>query len=235
MSLQVVISGPRGKMGSQVYQKLKEDGISIVAILDYKENSDKREPVYNNAEKCFSEVKADVFIDFTNPKASSPYILSALNNGVKVVSGTTGFSNSQLEEFRSLANEKNVACIICPNFAIGAVFMMIFSQYAANYFNHINIIEKHHEEKFDVPSGTAHTIQQLIRENNEKVVPEIFSVRSPGFVAHHEVIFGGPGQIFSIKHDSFNRDSFLDGLMLALREIDHINEYIFGLENVLRL
>src|SRR5690625_71629 len=174
-------------MGSQVYQKLKEDGISIVAILDYKENSDKREPVYNNAEKCFSEVKADVFIDFTNPKASSPYILSALNNGVKVVSGTTGFSNSQLEEFRSLANEKNVACIICPNFAIGAVFMMIFSQYAANYFNHINIIEKHYAEIFDVPSRTAHTIQQLIRETNVKVVTEIFSARSHGFVALHAV------------------------------------------------
>lgn len=236
MSLKVIISGPRGKMGSKVYKRLKNDkNFSVVALLDYKTSTHRSVPVYNNAEDCFANVKADVFIDFTKPKVSEPYILSALKNDVKVISGTTGFNDSQLFKFMQRANERNLACVLCPNFALGAVFMMIFSQYAAKYFNNINIIEKHHEHKYDIPSGTASNLKQLIKGSNEDADLKIFSVRSPGFVAHHEVIFGGPGQSLSIKHDSLNRESFLDGLILTLKEIKNINEYVFGLENVLRL
>jgi len=236
LSVKVVISGPRGKMGSKVYHRLKNmENVKVVGLLDYTANNDKAEKVYYKGEECFSEVQADVLIDFTNPEVSEPLIKSALNHGVKVISGTTGFHRKQLKEFEVLANQLSVGCVIAPNFALGAVFMMIFSQYAAKYFEHINIIEKHHEQKVDRPSGTAATIKQLIKENTSNTEPEVFSVRSVGYIAHHEVVFGGPGQILSIKHDSFNRQSFLEGLLFALREIKEINEYTFGLENVLRL
>ena len=239
MTVKVVISGPRGKMGSQVYNKLKgTENIQIVGLLDYKLEkwSDAKSdiPVFDDAKKCFTETMPDVFIDFTNAEASSSYIEVAIKQKVKVITGTTGFSDEQLDYIAALATDHEVGCVVAPNFALGAALMIILSPSAAQYFDHINILERHHEQKYDIPSGTAHTIQQLIEENTNKK-PKTFSVRSTGYIAHHEVVFGGAGQVLTIKHDSFNRDSFLHGLMLTVDEIHHINEFVFGLENVLRL
>lgn len=240
MVLKVAISGPRGKMGSKIFNFLKDsEAIQVVGLLDYKPEKWEADvlgiPVYDDVKKCFKEVEVDVFIDFTNPEASFTYICEALKQKVKVICGTTGFSDEQLQNIKELANRKKIGCVIAPNFALGAVFMMIFSSYAAKYFNAITIIERHHEEKHDIPSGTAETIKQSIIQNNQEVNPKIQSLRLPGYIAHHEVIFGGPGQILTIKHDSHNRESFLDGILLTLNEIDHIHEFVFGLENVLRL
>jgi len=240
LALKVVITGPRGKMGSKVFQTLKnKDGYHIVALIDHKPekwNEKKLSvPVFADIQSCFLETKPDVLIDFTNPTASYQFIKIAIEHQVKVISGTTGFTDEILLEINQLADQKEIGCVIAPNFALGAVLMMVFTQYAAKFFQDIALIEKHHKQKLDIPSGTADLLKRLIIEENKEINIDIKSIRAEGYIAHHEVIFGAPGQVLTLKHDSHDRKSFIHGLKLTLKEIKHIQHFIFGLENVLRI
>ena len=143
--------------------------------------------------------------------------------------------------------------IIAPNFALGAVLMMAFSRQASRYFPHVEVIELHHDRKRDAPSGTATKTAQMIagargeapppKVQEEEIVPgarggtvggvRVHSVRLPGLVAHQEVIFGGPGQVLTIRHDSFNEESFMPGLLLAVRRVMDLKSLVYGLENLL--
>jgi 4-hydroxy-tetrahydrodipicolinate reductase len=169
------------------------------------------------------------------------------------VIGTTGFSNEDLERLTELAQEKNTGAIIAPNFAIGAILMMKFSQMAAKYLPDVEIIEKHHDQKLDAPSGTALKTAQLItevREEKRQGHPDekedlegargaelqgirIHSVRLPGLVAHQEVMFGGEGQLLTIRHDSMNRASFMPGVKMAVESVMNIEGLVYGLENIM--
>ena len=195
----------------------------------------------------------DVVLDFTNPQAVMKNIRASLENRVSPVVGTTGLSGDDLSEIARLSAETATPVFIAANFALGAVLMMRFAREAAVHFPHVEIIERHGEHKMDAPSGTALVTLEMIGEAREAFFQgspnefekiagarggdfqgmRVHSVRLPGYVATQEVVFGGLGQIFTIRHDSMNRDSFLPGVLLALRKVRSLNGLVCGLENIL--
>jgi 4-hydroxy-tetrahydrodipicolinate reductase len=264
MPINIILAGPRGKMGKAAIAMIENVAdFQLVAVIDRKndgeilknivEESDATVPVFTNPTDCFTKIKADVFIDLTTPETGYEHTKLALQHQLRAVIGTSGFTEDNVRELREIASSHQTGCIIAPNFAIGAVLMMKFSQMASAYFPDVEIIEKHHDQKVDAPSGTAVKTAELIQEERESKKqghPEeketlkgsrgaeidgmhIHSVRLPGLVAHQEVIFGGPGQLFSIKHDSFNRDSFMDGVKTSIYKVMEMDELIYGLENIL--
>jgi 4-hydroxy-tetrahydrodipicolinate reductase len=153
----------------------------------------------------------DAAVDFTTPAAAPENVRAALEQGVSCVVGTTGWDPQPLH---GLAAERGLRLFVAPNFSLGAVLMMRFAQEAAAFFPRAEIVELHNEAKQDAPSGTAAATARLIGGE-----PVIHSVRLPGLVAHQEVIFGGEGQLLTIRHDTTSRDSFADGVLLALEKL----------------
>jgi 4-hydroxy-tetrahydrodipicolinate reductase len=154
---------------------------------------------------------ADAMIDFTAPDAVEGNVTAALERGVPCVIGTTGFDQGRVD---ALGREGGLACFHAPNFALGAVLMMRFAQEAAAHMPRAEIVELHNEAKLDAPSGTAKATAALLGET-----PAIHSVRLPGLVAHQEVLFGGDGQLLTIRHDTFSREAFVPGVLLALEKL----------------
>lgn len=264
--INVIIAGPRGKMGKEAVNMVsRQEGIRLVACLDRKNNGktlmeveelpDLNVPIYEDLNECFRSVDADVLIDLTVPEVGYIHTKAAIEHNIRPVVGTTGFTNEQIIELKELAKQKNIGGIIAPNFAIGAVLMMKFSQIAAKYLPNVEIIEKHHDQKIDAPSGTALKTVEMIKQargERQQGHPDeyeiyegarganldgirVHSMRLPGLVAHQEVIFGSKSQLFTIKHDSFHRESFMDGLKLAIEEVVHLNKLVYGLEHVMDL
>jgi 4-hydroxy-tetrahydrodipicolinate reductase len=156
----------------------------------------------------------DAAVDFTTPDAAPGNVRAALEQGVSCVVGTTGWDAEQLD---ALARERGLRLFVAPNFSLGAVLMMQFAREAAQYFPRAEIVELHNEAKKDAPSGTAALTAKLIGGD-----PVIHSVRLPGLVAHQEVIFGSEGQLLTIRHDTTARESFADGVLLALAKLDSL-------------
>ncbi|KIL44183.1 4-hydroxy-tetrahydrodipicolinate reductase [Jeotgalibacillus soli] len=210
-------------------------------------------PVYDQLEECFTSTSPDVLIDLTIPETGYIHTKTALLHGVRPVVGTTGFTASQLKELKALSEEKKVGTIIAPNFAIGAVLMMKFSAMAAKYFPDVEILELHHDKKLDAPSGTAVKTAQMIsqqREQKKQGHPDeketiqgargadyegmrIHSVRLPGLVAHQQVMFGGEGQMLTLRHDSHDRASFMSGVKVCVETVMNLETLVYGLENIL--
>lgn len=265
MAIRIILAGPRGRMGKEaVYMIQGVEDFQLVACLDHKNSGKKLNeledfpdvfdvPIYTDIDQCFAAHQADVFIDLTVPEVGYKHTKTALTYGVRPVVGTTGYTSEQLEELKQLAKQKQLGCIIAPNFAIGAVLMMKFAKMAAAYFPDVEIIEKHHDQKLDAPSGTAKKTAELIQEvrksKNQGHPDEqetlqgargavfdgmrIHSMRLPGLIAHQEVVFGGAGQTLTIKHDSMNRASFMDGIKECVYQVMDLDELVYGLENVL--
>jgi 4-hydroxy-tetrahydrodipicolinate reductase len=160
----------------------------------------------------------DAMVDFTQPDAVAANIRSAIEQGVPAVVGTTGLPADELEQIDAAAKERGVPVFLAPNFAIGAVLMMRFAAEAARFMPRAEIVELHHDTKLDAPSGTAKATAALIGEGTP-----IHSVRLPGLVAHQEVLFGGPGQTLSIRHDTTSREAFVPGVLLALARLDKLS------------
>jgi 4-hydroxy-tetrahydrodipicolinate reductase len=154
---------------------------------------------------------AEAMIDFTVPDAVEANVGAALERGIPSVIGTTGFDHARVD---AAARERGVPCFHAPNFALGAVLMMRFAQEAAAHMPRAEIVELHNEAKKDAPSGTAKATAELVGGD-----PEIYSVRLPGLVAHQEVLFGGDGQLLTIRHDTFSREAFVPGVVLALERL----------------
>jgi 4-hydroxy-tetrahydrodipicolinate reductase len=157
---------------------------------------------------------AEAMIDFTAPDVVDANVRAALERGLPCVIGTTGFEHARVD---ALARERGVACFHAPNFALGAVLMMRFAQEAAAYMPRAEIVELHNEAKKDAPSGTAKATAELVGGE-----PTIHSVRLPGLVAHQEVLFGGEGQLLTIRHDTFSREAFVPGVLLALEKLPEL-------------
>ena len=155
--------------------------------------------------------EADAMVDFTGPEAVEGNVQTALEHNLPCVIGTTGFDHAQID---ALARERAVACFHAPNFALGAVLMMRFAAEAAQHLPRAEIIELHNEAKRDAPSGTAKATAELFGDT-----PAIHSVRLPGLVAHQEILFGGEGQLLTIRHDTFSREAFVPGVLLALEKL----------------
>ncbi|WP_186577786.1 4-hydroxy-tetrahydrodipicolinate reductase [Aquibacillus kalidii] len=262
--IKVVVAGPRGKMGSEALRMVeRESDLELVACLDHKFGGSIVKDieglpgfdalVYDDIEQCFQNVEADVLIDLTTPEVGYLHTKTAIEYGIRPVVGTTGFTRDQLEELTNLSEEKGIGAVIAPNFAVGAVLMMQFAKMAAKYFPDVEIIERHHDQKLDAPSGTAVKTAELIQEVREskrqghpdekETLPgargadydgmRIHSVRLPGLVAHQEVVFGSSGQNLTIKHDSFHRESFMSGVKLAIDHVVKLDLLVYGLENLL--
>jgi 4-hydroxy-tetrahydrodipicolinate reductase len=263
--IRIIIAGPRGRMGSEAVKMVNStEHFQLVAVVDHKNDGMNLSaiegftgisaPIYSNLETCLEENPADVLIDLTTPEFGMFHAKTALSYGVRPVVGTTGFTPDQLEELKGICEEKELGCIIAPNFAIGAILMMKFSQMAAKYFKDIEIIELHHDQKLDAPSGTAVKTAQMISEVRtekkqqghplEKETHQgargadiegmrIHSVRLPGLIAHQQVMFGADGQTLTIKHDSYNRASFMSGVKVAVESVMKVNLFVYGLENIL--
>jgi 4-hydroxy-tetrahydrodipicolinate reductase len=171
---------------------------------------------------------ADVVVDFTTPDAGLGNARACLEAGVHCVMGTTGADFSELEG----VGDANL--FVAPNFAIGAVLMMLVGQTIAKHMPECEIVELHHDRKKDAPSGTALRTAELLREAGANVHEPIHSIRLPGLVAHQEVVFGGPGQTLTMRHDSIDRESFMPGVLLAVRRVGALERSpTIGLENLL--
>lgn len=199
------------------------------------------------------ETSPDVMVDFTTPAVVMDNIEAALNAGVACVVGTTGFSQVDLKTVEAMCNSKGVPCLIAPNFSIGANLMMKFAAEAAASFDYAEIIERHHENKKDAPSGTSVKTAELMSEARERpmnVVPTerhnvegsrggqlgnipIHAIRLPGYVANQEVIFGGTGEVLKICHETTTRECFMPGVLLAVREIQDMTGFTYGLDKIL--
>jgi 4-hydroxy-tetrahydrodipicolinate reductase len=203
--------------------------------------------------KSLRESGAAVAVDFTHPSVGRKNAETILSAGVHAVIGTTGFKTEDLEPLGRLAEEKNRGILIAPNFAIGVILMIRFAEEAAKHFPSVEIIELHHDRKADAPSGTAvATAERLVRARTaapparpaEKVTLEgarggnldgirIHSVRLPGLLAHQEVLFGLPGQVLTVRHDTLDRKAFMPGVLLAIRKIRDKKGLIYGLDDLL--
>jgi 4-hydroxy-tetrahydrodipicolinate reductase len=212
--MRILLFGARGKVGSVLAPNLAEAGHEVEGV----ESGDSVDPAGH-----------DAAVDFTRPDAVRANIESCLRARVPCVVGTTGLGDDALSELDSLARERQVQCFVAPNFAVGAVLMMRFAAEAARSLEKAEIVELHHEAKVDAPSGTAKATAALLSGD----VP-IHSVRLPGLVAHQEVLLGGPGQLLTIRHDTFSREAFVPGVLLALERLHELPPGMtVGLERLL--
>ena len=255
MTIKVIIAGFKGKMGSTAVQMVKDDQeLELAALLDPFAAEDQVDgvPVFTSKEALIG-FEADVWVDFTTPKFAYENTRFALENGFAPVVGTTGFTPEEIQELTSLSEEKKLGGLIAPNFAIGAILLMQFAAQAAKYFPNLEIIELHHDKKKDAPSGTAVKTAELVSQartslqqgaaDEEELMAgargaafdgfRIHSVRLPGLVAHQEVIFGAQGEGLTIRHDSYDRISFMSGVNLAIKEVVKREKLVYGLEHLL--
>lgn len=261
--IKVLVAGFKGRMGNTTTKMVIQNtdfeltGVydpnatekNINEILEFK-NMDI--PVYTKTSEINTE-NTDVWIDFTSPSSVYENAKFALMNKISPVIGTTGLTSEQVDNLKKIAIEKTTGGLIAPNFGISAVLLMQFAQQAAKYLPDVEIIEMHHDNKLDAPSGTALNTAKMIAEVRKQKIqgnPEekesllgargadyegmrIHSVRLPGYVAHEQVLFGGKGEALTIRQDSFDRISFMSGVEVAVKKIGAYNELLIGLENLL--
>lgn len=262
--IRVVVTGAKGKMGREVVKTVWNDpqlqlvgavhstaeDIDVGTFLGFGETG---VHFTSNLAETLLVAQADVMIDFTNPGVVRDNVNTAIEYGVRPVVGTTGMSPADLEMWDLELKEKGIGGLVAPNFAVGAVLMMKFAAAAAKYLPHVEIIEMHHDQKLDAPSGTAIKTAEMITKERMRVQQghpaeeekiagarggdfdgmKIHSVRLPGYVAHQEVIFGGLGQTLTIRHDSISRESFMPGVAMAAKRVMQYSGMIYGLENLM--
>ena len=247
--IKVAVCGALGKTGKEVVGAVTDcPDMDLTAKIDIAGGE------FKTIEEAHKSCKIDILVDFTQPKSIFENAKYCLNNGIKIVIGTTGLSDEQIAELKTLSKEKNTGCLIAPNFSTGAVLMMMFARQAAKYFDNAEIIELHHNQKKDAPSGTSIKTAAMMAEIKEDFTkgncPEtetikgarggtsysnihIHSVRMPGYIASQEVIFGSSGQIMTIRHDSMDRKCYMQGVMLAVKYVYENNDFVYGLDNIL--
>ena len=217
--IRVAVSGAAGKMGEEVCR--------AVEAADDMELTGRADPALGTG---LAEIlpDADVVVDFTRPDTALENARRCLEAGVHCVMGTTG------ADFGQLAGVGSANLFVAPNFAIGAVLMMEAAKLIAPHMPECEIVELHHDRKLDAPSGTAARTADLIAEAGGNVHQPIHSIRLPGLVAHQEVVFGGLGQTLTVRHDSISRESFMPGVLLAVRRVGELDHSpAFGLEQLL--
>jgi 4-hydroxy-tetrahydrodipicolinate reductase len=217
--IRVVVSGAAGRMGEEVCRAVEgADDMELTGRADPALGSDLADVLPG----------ADVAVDFTRPDSALDNARQCLEAGVHCVMGTTG------TDFAQLAGVGGANLFVAPNFAIGAVLMMEAAKLIAPHMPECEIVELHHDRKLDAPSGTAARTADLIAEAGGNVHQPIHSIRLPGLVAHQEVVFGGLGQTLTVRHDSISRESFMPGVLLAVRRVGELDHSpAFGLETLL--
>jgi 4-hydroxy-tetrahydrodipicolinate reductase len=247
-SLSVAVLGAKGRMGGEVCRVVEEaDDLELVAAVDIDDDIE-----------SLAESGAQVAVDFTHPDTVLGNIEWCVKHGISVVVGTTGFTDERTDKVRGwLAAASGVGVVIAPNFSIGAVLMMKYAASAAPYFESVEIVELHHAQKADAPSGTAQRTAKLIgaarNAAGSAAMPDatssaldgargatvdgvhVHSIRVDGLVAHQEVLLGGHGETLTIRHDSLDRASFMPGVLFAVRQVTQRPGLTIGLEELLHL
>jgi len=260
----VAVNGALGRMGRTVLQAVEaEPGLLPVGGADVRAESETialpggsgEIPLFAEPTALIERVRPQVLVDFTNGEGAGAAVRAALPAGVRVVCGSTGIPQAVLDEAERLAQAHDVGIIVASNFALGAVLLGYLGGIAARYFDYAEIIESHHEMKIDAPSGTALSLARSLIEGKSgpftSTVPEketlpgarggvyegvnIHSGRMPGRLAHHEIVFGAPGQTLALTHDSISRDCFMPGVLLAVRRVMAVKGLVVGLDRVLGL
>ncbi|WP_206830431.1 4-hydroxy-tetrahydrodipicolinate reductase [Alicyclobacillus fructus] len=235
--IRVALAGAMGRMGQAALEALqREDDLHLCGLLVRRANEEAERrlspygAVYDDPEKLLDTERPDVWVDLTGPESVVRHVDLALSRGVRPVVGATGYSDDDVRRWERTARERQIGGAVCPNFAIGALLMMRFAREAARFMPRAEIVELHHDGKRDKPSGTSLRTRAMMDVDYE--VP-IHSVRLPGLVAHQEVIFGGAGEVLTIRHDSLSRESFMPGLIEAIRRVMQMRELVYGLDKLL--
>lgn len=252
--IKVLVSGALGRMGRTVADAVKNDSeLELVGAVDVFDGEVCGLTVEKNLVDAIDSHKPDIMVDFTRPDSVFKNVMIALEKKVSPVVGTTGLTDDAKEKIHAATEKFQTPAFIAPNFALGAVLMMLLSKQVAKYFPDVEIIELHHDKKLDAPSGTAALTAKMISEvrtshkqghpDEKEVISnvrggdvdgiKIHSVRLPGYVAHQEVIFGGLGQTLTIRHDSTGRDSFMPGVLLACKKVRSLTGLTIGLDKLL--
>ncbi len=267
----VVVNGAAGKMGREVIKAIsKAEDMTLIGAVDSNPQylgQDAGEvagyepveiPILNDLQGTLvlatqQEIQG-VMVDFTHPKSIYENVRTSIAYGVRPVVGTTGLTPEEIQDLADFAEKASTGGIIAPNFSIGMILLQQAAIAASQYFDSVEIIELHHNQKADAPSGTAIKTAEMLSElgktYNTPVVEEtenisgargavagenirIHSVRLPGLIAHQEVIFGDTGQLYTLRHDTSDRSSFMPGVLLAIRKVTQLRSLIYGLEKIL--
>ena len=267
----VVVNGAAGKMGREVIKAVaKAEDMMLVGAVDANPNLRGQDigeivgigplevPILDDLQSVLvlatQEKIQGVMVDFTHPDGVYENVRSAIAYGVRPVVGTTGLRAKQIEELTEFADKASTGVLIAPNFAIGVLLMQQAAIQASQYFDHVEIIELHHNQKADAPSGTAIKTAEMLAElgktynppsvNEKEIItgargglgPEnipIHSIRLPGLLAHQEIIFGSPGQIYTLRHDTTDRACYMPGVLLGIRKVINLKTLGYGLEKLL--
>lgn len=219
--IRVAVAGALGRMG-RVATKALQSTTGVTYAGGFARSRVPDERVVDDLRELFAQGKPDVLLDLTTHPSSVEISLDALAHGVRPVIGATGWSASERDAIDAAARERGLGVLIVPNFSIGALLMMHFAEEAARFFPGVEIIELHHQHKKDAPSGTSRlTAERITAAGGPAKVP-IHSVRLPGLLAHQEVLFGTEGEVLTIRHDSLSRESFVPGMMAAVRRVTNV-------------
>ncbi|MDV3353184.1 4-hydroxy-tetrahydrodipicolinate reductase [Leptothoe sp. ISB3NOV94-8A] len=266
----VVVNGAMGRMGCEIVKAIAgADDMQLVGAVDRKLEAVGQDigeiagcgpleiPVTTDLEATLVMAQSAgnaVMVDVTHPAKIYEQVRAAIAYGVRPVVGTTGLTSEQIIELAEFAEKASVGCLIIPNFAIGVILMQQAALKAAEYFDHVEIIELHHNRKADAPSGTAIKTAQMLQEVKPSFNPpqvdetetlqgsrggtteegiNIHSVRLPGLVAHQEVMFGAPGQVYTLRHDAMDRVCFMPGVLLSIRKVLPLKSLLYGLDKIL--
>ena len=260
--IRVVVHGAMGRMGREVISAVcREPETQLVGAVELQAAEDSlllpdgsgTVPFSSDLNHILTSCQPDVLVDFTVAKAAMPAVRVATERGVYLVIGTTGLTTDELSEIDQLATAHQVGAVAAPNFALGAVLMIHLAKVAARYFDYAEIIELHHHQKADAPSGTALSTARAMAQAKGKpfYLPEqskttasrgqqvegitIHSVRLPGLLAHQEVLLGVPGQTLSVRHDTISRECYMPGVILAIKKVAKHKGLVYGLDTLLDL
>jgi 4-hydroxy-tetrahydrodipicolinate reductase len=262
--VRLLIHGVLGRMGQEVLRAVYRDPeLEVVGGVDIKAGPKelvspdglRSVPFSSDLESVIVGLHPDVMVDFTNAEATMPAVRTAAKHDVALVIGTTGLSATDLSEIESLCRTKKLGAVVAPNFAIAAVVMMHLAKISARFFDYAEIVELHHEQKLDAPSGTALATARDMVEARGRDFAHVFaqkesvrgsrgaeyrgislhSVRMPGLLAHQEIILGAPGQTLRIRLDQISREAFMPGVILAIKKAAELKEAVFGLDKLLGL
>ncbi len=227
--LRVAVAGALGRMGRVACSALKEaTDITYAGGLARTPLPDER--VFGDFDELLRSGKPDVLLDLTTYPSSVQISMNALAHDVRPVIGVSGWTVPDCETLDGVARERGLGAMLVPNFSIGAILMMRFAEEAAKYFPSVEIVELHHDRKLDAPSGTAKLTAERITQGGGPAKVPIHSVRMRGLVAHHEVLFGTDGELLTIRHDSLSRESFVPGMLAAVRAVSTVNGLQVGLD-----
>ncbi len=264
IQIAVGVHGALGKVGREVTAAVCRDpdltltgAVDVKATQEYLDLPDAAEkvPLTTDLGSLLQKCRPQVIVDFTIAEASLSAARIAVQQGISLVIGTSGLSEENLKEIGRLAEANKVGVVVAPNFALGAVLLLQLAKVAARFFNNAEIIELHHDEKADAPSGTAlATAAAMVKSRGKPFVHtatkkenisgtrggqvdgiNIHSVRLPGFMASQEIIFGGQGQTLSMRHDTISRECYMPGVILAIKEVVKLRGLVYGLDSLLHL